>query len=138
MIRFDRERQWRPKRPLQAALKIALVLCLLFAVATPFEDVSYRWLFMFAGFAYSAVLSFLTVGVSLLPDGERSRICVCAIWAYPAWVLITASELGYRWYFPGLPGIPSHVIYYGIGLLMAGFVAVAARGWYLYLSRRVG
>jgi len=60
-------------RPFRAFCCGFSILSLLFAVLTPFlPELPNRWHFFLGGLGYSALLSFIAVGLGLLPSGFRA------------------------------------------------------------------
>jgi hypothetical protein len=127
---------WQIKHPLRSALRAALGLSTLCCLAAPFADVPNGWVFALAGVGYSALLSFMTVGLCILPQHVRTPVLRGALIVQHAFFALSVAFVAYLYYSRHLPSLPYPAVIALPGLFLAGLAGFSARGWHLYCSGR--
>ncbi len=128
---------WQIARPGRAFRRGFGALAILVAAATPFIDtVPSRWIFLFAGLGYCAVLSFTALGICLLPPRIRWRVLVG---------MIAGSTLGFLAMIVLLLSVATGrvealsfifpAVHWALGVLGCVLLFLALYGWYHRLTR---
>jgi hypothetical protein len=128
---------WRIERPLRSFLRAAVIISLLFCLATAFADVPNHWVFLVAGLGYSLFLAFVSIGICILPHRTRARVFALMFGVQTCCLLVGAAIFAVAYYAHRLPSLPTSSVVFPLVLVLAVLVVFASRGWYLHITRAV-
>ncbi|HBN76659.1 MAG TPA: hypothetical protein DD473_12745 [Planctomycetaceae bacterium] len=129
------------KHPFQLFGWTLLPIALLGYVTIPFvNEVENRWLFLLGYLGYAAVLSFVSIGMILLPDGFRQKT-YRYLPVLPIVVLLPLLAISFCLWFESelileLMNYLKYVVYLN-GLGLGIIFLIACYGWYSRLSNKI-
>lgn len=129
--------EWKVKRPVRAAVICFSVLAALFAIFSAFAEVPVsRMSFFLCGLGYSAVLAFLSIGLSVLPFPWRRRVFIGMMMIPIFGVLVGLSIMAtaYFGYPLAILGVVLPPLMWFLGFVIVGIVVLASFGWYWRIS----